>query len=240
MNTCVDVAWLQSHGFEILSGNNPMAGGLTMNPTAAEARPAPGGGKGTLTVRDNRTGKTYEIPINEGGTIKAMDLKQIVAGGDGVGLRTYDPGYMNTSAVRSSISYIDGDKGILRYRGYPIEQLAQKSSFLETAFLLIYGSLPTAAQLSHFEDTVMRHSAVPSEVEDAIAAMPPESHPMALMVQGLAALSAMHPDANPATGEWLRDYAPVDKRTVTPGAEEMAAIPPSNAARRRLAAKAKL
>ena len=99
----------------------------------------------TLTVVDNRTGKTYELPIQDG-TIRAMDLRQIKTGSDDFGLMTYDPAFMNTANCRSSITYIDGDKGILRYRGYPIEQLAEDSDHLETAYLILNGELPTAAQ----------------------------------------------------------------------------------------------
>src|SRR3954454_16897862 len=98
--------------------------------------------KDTLTVRDNRTGSEYEIPISEG-TIRAADLGQIKTGDDQPGLATYDPGFTNTASCKSSVTFIDGEKGILEYRGYPIEQLAEKSSFLEVSYLLIYGELPT-------------------------------------------------------------------------------------------------
>ncbi|HXH62975.1 MAG TPA: citrate/2-methylcitrate synthase, partial [Gemmatimonadales bacterium] len=102
--------------------------------------------KDTLSITDNRTGKTYEIPVQDG-VIRAGDLRQIKAGADDFGLMSYDPAFMNTASCRSSVSFIDGDQGILRYRGYPIEQLAEKSSFLETAYLLLHGELPTAAEL---------------------------------------------------------------------------------------------
>ncbi|GBG69652.1 hypothetical protein CBR_g4482 [Chara braunii] len=172
---------------------------LTAGAMGREAvRPTPGGGVGTLHVSDSRTGKKYEIPIIDGGAINAGDLKKITAGGDGVGLKLYDPGYFNTAPVRSSISYIDGDKGILRYRGYPIEELAEKSTYLETAYLLLYGKLPTKVQLSKWESSVMQHTALPEPVLAAIAALPHDAHPMGVLITGLAALSAMHPDANPA------------------------------------------
>jgi citrate synthase len=177
------------------------SGGIQAQQTKAaesEVRPAPGGGKGTLTVFDNRTGKKYTIDVTEGGTINASDLKKITAGGDGVGLRTYDPGYTNTAAVISRISFIDGDKGILRYRGYPIEELAQHSTMLETAHLVLYGDLPTKPQLQAFQDAVARHSAVPGCVEDVIAALPHDCHPMACILTGLTALSGCHPEQNPA------------------------------------------
>ncbi|MCO5607675.1 hypothetical protein L7F22_061873 [Adiantum nelumboides] len=119
--------------------------------------------KRLLTVVDNRTGKQYQLPISEGRTIKAADFKQIKAD-DGTGLKLYDPGYLNTAPVRSSISYIDGDEGILRYRGYPIEELAEKSTFTEVAYLLVYGNLPTKDQLSHWEASIAQHSALPEGV----------------------------------------------------------------------------
>jgi citrate synthase len=124
-------------------------------------RPAPGGGPGVLSVVDSRTGKRYEIPISEHGTIRVTDLKAITAGGDGAGLRTFDNGYVNTTACRSAVSYIDGDAGVLRYRGIPIEQLAEKSSFLEVSYLVLYGHLPGADQLARWEEAVMRHSGAP-------------------------------------------------------------------------------
>ena len=99
----------------------------------------------TLTITDNRTGKQYEVPIQDG-TIKATDLRQIKVAADEFGMMTYDPAFMNTAACKSRITYIDGDKGVLEYRGYPIEQLAEQSDFLETAYLILFGELPTAAQ----------------------------------------------------------------------------------------------
>src|SRR5687767_12936198 len=102
--------------------------------------------KDTLTITDNRTGKQYEVPITDG-TIRAMDLRQIKAVEDDFGLMTYDPAFMNTASCKSTITYIDGDKGELEYRGYPIEQLAEQSTYLEVAYLLLYGELPTAEQL---------------------------------------------------------------------------------------------
>eukprot|EP00850_Spirogloea_muscicola_P012490 SM000081S22624 [mRNA] locus=s81:173133:180016:- [translate_table: standard] len=163
-----------------------------------EARPTPGGGRGTLTVVDSRTGSKYELEISDGGTVSAADFKKIVAGGDGIGLKLYDPGYLNTAPVRSAISYIDGDKGILRYRGYPIEELAEKSSYLETSYLLVYGSLPTKSQLLDWEASVMQHSAVPEGVLESIQALPHDAHPMGVLVGSICALSSYHPDANPA------------------------------------------
>ena len=109
----------------------------------------------TLTITDNRTGKQYEIPIKDG-AIRATDLRQIKTGADDPGLMTYDPAFMNTASCRSRITYIDGDKGILEYRGYPIEQLAEQSTYLETAYLIIFGELPTDAQLEAVDDARSR------------------------------------------------------------------------------------
>lgn len=162
------------------------------------SRPPPGGGPGKLTCVDSRTEKTYEIMIGPHGTIKGTDLRAITAGGDGVGLRVYDNGYVNTTACRSSISYIDGGAGILRYRGYPIEQIAEKSSFLEASYLVIYGHLPGAKQLTRWEEAVMRHSALPVAVEEVLSALPHDAHPMGTILTGLAALSTCHPEQNPA------------------------------------------
>lgn len=151
----------------------------------------------SLTITDNRTGKQYQLPISKGHTIKASDFKQIKAQ-DGNGLKLYDPGYLNTAPVQSSVSYIDGDKGILRYRGYPIEELAEKSTFTEVAYLLVYGNLPTKDQLSHWEAAIAQHSALPEGVLDVITALPHDVHPMGALVGVINALGSFHPDANPA------------------------------------------
>ncbi|MGH7405068.1 MAG: citrate/2-methylcitrate synthase, partial [Candidatus Methylomirabilales bacterium] len=105
--------------------------------------------KETVTITDNRTGKTYEIPIEQG-AIRAMDLRQIKVSEDDFGLMSYDPAFMNTASCKSTITFIDGEKGILQYRGYPIEQLAERSTFLETAYLILHGELPTRAQLDEW------------------------------------------------------------------------------------------
>ena len=113
--------------------------------------------KNSLTVTDNWTGKSYEVPI-EHDTIRATDLRQIKVDPDDFGLMTYDPAYLNTASCKSTITFIDGDKGILHYRGYPIEQLAEKSSYLETAYLIIYGELPDEQELDHWNHRIMRHT----------------------------------------------------------------------------------
>src|SRR5688500_6283967 len=111
----------------------------------------------TLTITDNRTGKQYELPIQDG-TIKAMDLRQIKLSDDDFGLMTYDPAFTNTASCKSRITFIDGDKGILEYRGYPIDQLAEKSSYLEVAYLLLYGELPTSSQLVEWTKNITFHT----------------------------------------------------------------------------------
>ncbi|KAK9088662.1 hypothetical protein Scep_027744 [Stephania cephalantha] len=166
--------------------------------SAQDLVPHPGNLKGSLTVVDERTGKKYQILVSEEGTLKATDLKKITTGRYDKGLKLYDPGYINTAPVRSSICYIDGDEGILRYRGYPIEELAENSSFLEVAYLLMYGSLPSQSQLADWEFAVSQHSAVPQGILDIIQAMPHDAHPMGVLVSAMSALSVFHPDANPA------------------------------------------
>src|SRR5438552_2834569 len=111
----------------------------------------------TLTITDNRTGKSYEVPIADG-TIRAIDLRQIKASEDDFGLMTYDPAFTNTASCKSRITFIDGDRGILEYRGYPIEQLAERSTFLETAYLLLHGELPSASELERWTDRITHHT----------------------------------------------------------------------------------
>ena len=113
--------------------------------------------RNSLSVTDNRTGKAYEIPI-EHGAIRAVDLRQVRTGPDDVGLLSYDPAFMNTASCRSTITYIDGDRGILEYRGYPIEQLAEQSSYLEVAYLLVHGQLPTGSQLAEWRWEITHHT----------------------------------------------------------------------------------
>ncbi|KAL2496685.1 Citrate synthase 2 [Forsythia ovata] len=164
--------------------------------SAAVAPPPKVGG--SLTIVDDRTGKQYQVQVSEEGTIKATDLKTITTEKNDKGIKLYDPGYLNTAPVRSSICYIDGDEGILRYRGYPIEELAEGSSFLEVAYLLMYGNLPSESQLADWEFAVSQHSAVPQGILDIIQAMPHDAHPMGVLVSAMSALSIFHPDANPA------------------------------------------
>ncbi|KAL4204435.1 hypothetical protein AMTRI_Chr01g132050 [Amborella trichopoda] len=166
--------------------------------SAQESVPPPGNLRGTLTVIDNRTGKKVEIEVSEEGAIKATDFKKLTTGKYDKGLKLYDPGYLNTAPVRSAISYIDGDEGILRYRGYPIEELAESSTYLEVAYLLMYGNLPSQNQLADWEFAISQHSAVPQGILDIIQAMPHDAHPMGVLVCAMSTLSVFHPDANPA------------------------------------------
>ena len=147
----------------------------------------------TLTIIDNRTGKQYEIPINNG-AIKATDLFQIKISED-EGIVSYDPGFMNTASCQSRITYIDGDKGILRYRGYPIEQIAEKSTFLETAYLILNGELPTQAQLDDFSHHVTYHSIIHENIKKLIDGFHHDAHPMGMLVSTVGALSTFYPNA---------------------------------------------
>ncbi len=148
----------------------------------------------SLTITDNRTGKSYEVPIAEG-TIKAVDLRNIKTDDDDFGLMTYDPAFMNTAACRSAITYIDGDKGILRYRGYPIEQLALKATFLEVAFLLSEGELPTETQLAKWTEDIRYHTYVHTSIIKFLEGFRYDAHPMGMMVGAVAAMSTFYPDA---------------------------------------------
>ena len=148
----------------------------------------------TLTITDDRTGREYTIPIVDG-TIRATELRQISAvEGDG-GLMSYDPAYLNTASCRSTITYIDGDAGILRYRGYPIEQLAEEAGFLETAYLLLEGELPTDAELSRFEEDVRSHTYVHTNVQKFLEGFRYDAHPMGMLLGAVGALSTFYPDA---------------------------------------------
>jgi citrate synthase len=151
--------------------------------------------KNKLTILDNRTGKTYEIPI-QNHTINATLLKKIEA--DGEGLMSYDPAFQNTAVVTSRITFIDGDKGILRYRGYPIEQLAEQSSFLEVAFLLINGNLPVKRQLDDWSEKIMTHTYIHENLVSLMKTFRYDAHPMGMLISTMAALGTFYPEANPA------------------------------------------
>jgi len=150
--------------------------------------------KDTLTITDNRTGASYELPVVDG-TIRAMDLRQIRTGSDDFGLMTYDPAFMNTASCRSAITFIDGDKGILRYRGYPIEELAARSTFVETAYLLIYGELPTEAQLKEWSGQIAAHYMVHENIKKFVDGFHYDAHPMGMLVCTVGALSTFYQDS---------------------------------------------
>jgi citrate synthase len=148
----------------------------------------------TLTVVDNRTGKTYELPVHEG-TVRAMDLRQIKTTPDDFGLMTYDPAFLNTANCRSSITFIDGDKGILLYRGYPIEQLAEDSNFLETAYLILFGELPTASQQQAWTREITLHTMLHENIKKFMEGFQYDAHPMGIFLSTVGALSTFYPDA---------------------------------------------
>ncbi|MFL5343439.1 MAG: citrate synthase [Hyalangium sp.] len=159
--------------------------------------------KDTLTITDNRTGKTYEVPI-ENGCIRTHALRQIKASDEDFGLMGYDPAFLNTANCRSAITYIDGDKGILEYRGYPIEQLAEKSSFLEVAYLLLNGELPTPKELEQFIHLVTHHTYVHENIKAFMDGFRYDAHPMSMLASTVAALSGFYPDAKHTKDEQSR------------------------------------
>ena len=156
----------------------------------------------TLTITDNRTGQNYNLPI-ENGTIRAMDLRKIKTGPEDFGLMTYDPAFTNTASCRSAITYIDGDRGILRYRGYPIEVLAEHCTYLEVAYLLLFGELPTATQLKDWVFEITHHTMLHETTKKFMEGFRDFAHPMAMLVSTVAALSTVYPEAknvhDPAT-----------------------------------------
>src|SRR6187402_1031032 len=148
----------------------------------------------TLTITDNRTGKQYDVPITDG-TIKAIDLRKIKVSDDDFGLMTYDPAFTNTASCRSAITYIDGDKGELEYRGYPIEQLAEKSTYLEVAYLLMYGELPTPQQLQEWEQGIIKHTLLHENIKHLMRGFRYDAHPMGVFLSTVGALSTFYTDA---------------------------------------------
>ena len=150
--------------------------------------------KDQLTVTDNRTGRTYELPVTDG-TVRAMDFRQMKVSDDDFGLMVYDPAATNTASCRSAITYIDGDRGILEYRGYPIEQLAEGATFLEIAYLVTYGELPTRAQLEEWTREITFHTYVHENIKKFMEGFQHDAHPMGMLVGTVAALSTFYPDA---------------------------------------------
>ena len=162
----------------------------------------------TLSVTDNRTGETYEIPISDG-TVKSMDFRQIRVAEDDFGLMTYDPAFTNTASCRSSITYIDGEAGVLEHRGYPIEQLCEKSTYLEVAYLLIYGELPTQAQLDEWIFEITHHTFVHENIKKFVEGFRYDAHPMGMLLATVGALSTFYPDAKNIDDELERHMAAV-------------------------------
>ncbi len=150
--------------------------------------------KDTLSIVDNRTDKSYEVPLFKG-AVRAMDMRQIKVDAEDFGVMTYDPAFMNTASCQSSITFIDGDKGILRYRGYPIEQLAEKCSFLEVAYLVLFGELPNREQLQEWEREITYHTMIHENIKKFIDGFHYDAHPMGMLVSTVAALSTFYPDA---------------------------------------------
>ena len=148
----------------------------------------------SLTIRDNRTGQEYDVPITDG-TVKAADLGQIRVDDETPGIAVYDPGFVNTASCRSAVTFIDGDKGILEYRGYPIEQLAEKSNFLEVAYLLIHGELPTRRQYEAWEHEVTYHTFVHENVKGFMEGFRYDAHPMGILMASVGALSTFYPES---------------------------------------------
>jgi citrate synthase len=159
--------------------------------------------EGTLTVTDSRTGQTYELPITDS-TVRATDLRQIKVDPDEFGLMAYDPAFMNTAACRSSITYIDGDAGILQHRGYSIEQLCEHSTYLEVAYLLINGRLPNEVELKGWVDEITIHTFVHENVKDFMQGFRYDANPMGMLVASVGALSTFYPDANKIHDERIR------------------------------------
>jgi len=158
----------------------------------------------SLTITDNRTGKTYEVPITDE-TIRATDLRKIKVDDDDFGMMTYDPAFMNTAACRSAITFIDGDKGILQYRGYPIEQLAEKSTYLETAWLLLRGELPTADELAEWTHTITYHTFINENLKGVLDSFRYNAHPMGMLIAMISALGTFYPEAKNIFDEDVRN-----------------------------------
>jgi citrate synthase len=151
--------------------------------------------RNTLSVRDNRTGREYELDILDGDVVRAMDLRQIKVRDDDFGMMAYDPAFTNTASTRSTITFIDGGKGILRYRGYPIEQLAERSNFLEVAYLLLKGELPTRGELDDFVHDVTYHTYVHENLTRLLESFRYDAHAMGMVISSVSALSTFYPEA---------------------------------------------
>ncbi len=164
-----------------------------MSPTKSGSS-AGGNTRDTLTIIDNRTGRQFEIPVKND-TIRALDLRQIKVHEADFGMMSYDPAFTNTASCVSKVGFIDGDKGILRYRGYPIEELAEKSSYLETAYLILYGELPTKSQLADWSSNITHHTFIHESIKKFLDGFHYDAHPMGMLISTVAALSTFYPDA---------------------------------------------
>jgi citrate synthase len=168
-------------------------------------------GKDSLTITDNRTGKTYELPIfhgtyeEYGSAIRTADLRQIKLSDEDFGLLGYDPAYLNTASCKSEITFIDGERGILRYRGYPIDQVASQGDYLETALLLLDGELPSAERLAHWESDIMSHAMIHESIKVFLGGFHYDAHTMGMLVGALGALSTFYPDARDISDDEVRD-----------------------------------
>jgi citrate synthase len=167
---------------------SPKSASLVNSGTSSDTR------RDSLTVIDNRTGKQYEIPVKND-TIRAIDLRKIKVHDDDFGMMSYDPAYSNTASCSSKITFIDGDKGILRYRGYSIEELAEKSTYLETAYLILYGELPSKAQLADWTYHVTHHTFIHESIKKFLDGFHYDAHPMGMLISTVAALSTFYPEA---------------------------------------------
>jgi citrate synthase len=159
--------------------------------------------KDSLTITDNRTGRSYELPI-QNGTIKALDLRQIKVDDGDFGLMTYDPAYTNTASCKSRITFIDGDRGILNYRGYPIEELAERSNYLETAYLIVHGELPRKAEYESWIHSITHHTMVHENIKELMGAFRYDAHPMGMIASTVAALSTFYPEAKDVRDKAVR------------------------------------
>ena len=148
----------------------------------------------TLTVTDNRTDRTYTFPI-EDGTVRAMDFRRIKTSDDDFGLMLHDPAFMNTASCRSDITFIDGERGILEYRGYPIEQLAEHCTFLEVAYLILFGELPNARELDHWVYEITHHTMLHETMKKFMEGFRHDAHPMPMLISSVAALASIYPQA---------------------------------------------
>lgn len=158
----------------------------------------------TLTITDNRTNTTYTVPLHHG-AVRAMDLRQIKTGPDDFGVMSYDPGFMNTASCQSAITFIDGDKGVLRYRGYPIEVLAEKCTFLEVAYLILFGELPTEPELKEWTDKITHHTMLHENTKEFMRGFHHDAHPMGMFISTIAALSTFYPDARNIQSRQVRN-----------------------------------